>query len=66
MLVFRQKVQDRSLFTDEKLFPETDIDLSEENIKDSQLQMMFAIADPVLSLESQIALILANFMRIWN
>jgi len=38
--------------------PETDIDLSEENIKDSQLQMMFALSDPVLSIESQVALIL--------
>jgi RNA polymerase sigma factor (sigma-70 family) len=38
--------------------PETDIDLSEENIKDSQLQMMFAISDPALSVESQVALIL--------
>jgi RNA polymerase sigma factor (sigma-70 family) len=38
--------------------PETDIDLSEENIKDSQLQMMFALSDPVLSLESQVALTL--------
>ena len=40
------------------MIPETDIDLSDENIRDSQLQMMFAIADPVLSLESQIALTL--------
>jgi RNA polymerase sigma factor (sigma-70 family) len=38
--------------------PETDIDLSEENIKDSQLQMMFALSDPVLSIESQVALTL--------
>jgi|SRR5579863_2786903 len=38
--------------------PETDIDLSEENIRDSQLQMMFALCDPVLSLESQVTLIL--------
>ena len=38
--------------------PETDIDLSEENIKDSQLQMMFALSDPALSVESQVALIL--------
>jgi RNA polymerase sigma factor (sigma-70 family) len=56
-MVFRQKIQ-KELIRDEKSFPETDIDLSEQNIKDSQLQMMFAIADPVLSTESQIALIL--------
>ena len=56
-LVFRQKVS-AAIKPEEKTMPETDIDLSEENIKDSQLQMMFAIADPVLSVESQIALIL--------
>jgi RNA polymerase sigma factor (sigma-70 family) len=56
-LVFRQKVRD-AIKPDEKTMPETDIDLSDENIRDSQLQMMFAIADPVLSLESQIALTL--------
>jgi RNA polymerase sigma factor (sigma-70 family) len=39
-------------------FPETDIDLSEENIKDSQLQMMFALSDPALPVESQVALTL--------
>ena len=55
--VFRQKVSVDAR-PDEKIMPETDIDLSDENIRDSQLQMMFAIADPVLSLESQIALIL--------
>ena len=55
--VFQQKVR-TAIATDEKSIPETDIDLSEDNIKDSQLQMMFAIANPVLSMESQIALIL--------
>jgi RNA polymerase sigma factor (sigma-70 family) len=55
--VFQKKVR-KEIAQDEKTFPETDIDLSEENIKDSQLQMMFAIADPVISAESQIALIL--------
>jgi RNA polymerase sigma factor (sigma-70 family) len=55
--VFRQKVA-VAVKPDEKIIPDTDIDLSDENIRDSQLQMMFAIADPVLSLESQIALIL--------
>jgi RNA polymerase sigma factor (sigma-70 family) len=34
------------------------IDLSEQNIKDSQLQMLFAICDPILSQESQIGLAL--------
>ncbi|HTB24990.1 MAG TPA: sigma-70 family RNA polymerase sigma factor [Puia sp.] len=55
--VFQHKVRS-AVIGDEKSIPETDIDLSEENIKDSQLQMMFAIADPLLSMESQIALIL--------
>src|SRR5450631_1431432 len=55
--VFREKIRSR-LHTEDKSFPETDIDLSDKNINDSQLQMMFAIADPVLSAESQIALCL--------
>lgn len=37
---------------------ETDIDLSESNIKDSQLQMIFAICHPSISAEAQIALAL--------
>jgi RNA polymerase sigma factor (sigma-70 family) len=56
-IVFQQKVR-KEIAHEEKSFPETDIDLSEENIKDSQLQMMFAVADSLLSTESQIALIL--------
>lgn len=35
-----------------------DIDLSEQNINDSQLQMMFAICQPVIPVESQIGLAL--------
>ncbi|MFK7904639.1 MAG: RNA polymerase sigma factor [Chitinophagales bacterium] len=37
---------------------ELEVDLSQENIQDSQLQMMFAICHPSLTLESQIALAL--------
>ncbi len=37
---------------------ELELDLSEENIKDSQLRMMFAICNPINSKESQIALAL--------
>jgi RNA polymerase sigma factor (sigma-70 family) len=55
--VFHQKVRPAVIY-EEKLLPQTDIDLSDENIKDSQLQMMFAVADPILSVESQIALML--------
>ena len=55
--VFNEKLRP-ALKAEMLTIPETDIDLSEENIKDSQLQMMFALSDPVLSLESQVALIL--------
>ncbi len=55
--VFNEKLRP-ALKADLLSDPETDIDLSEENIKDSQLQMMFALSDPVLSLESQVTLIL--------
>jgi len=56
-VVFRNKIYD-AIKSDEMMVPEMDIDLSDENIRDSQLQMMFTIADPALSLESQIALTL--------
>ncbi len=39
-------------------FCETEIDLSERNITDSQLQMMFAICNPSIHMESQIGLCL--------
>jgi RNA polymerase sigma factor (sigma-70 family) len=55
--VFNEKLRP-ALKAELLTIPETDIDLSEENIKDSQLQMMFALSDPVLSSESQVALIL--------
>jgi RNA polymerase sigma factor (sigma-70 family) len=54
-LVFESKVSDelkRSL--DESY--ETDIDLSPQNINDSQLQMMFAICHPSIPAEAQIGL----------
>lgn len=37
---------------------EFDIDLSDENIKDSELQMIFAVCNPVISSEAQIGLAL--------
>lgn len=37
-------------------YEETEIDLSAQNIKDSQLQMMFAICHPSISAEAQIGL----------
>lgn len=42
----------------EKQVGELEIDLSEQNIRDSQLQMLFAICHPAISAESQIALAL--------
>ena len=40
------------------LFDEMEIDLSEKNITDSQLQMLFAVCHPSISVESQISLAL--------
>ena len=37
-------------------FPEIEIDLSAQNISDSQLQMMFAVCHPAISTEAQIGL----------
>jgi len=51
--VFRQKVSPQ-IFTAESY--DVNIDLSSKNIKDSQLQMMFAICNPVISTEAQIGL----------
>ncbi len=57
MAVFQEKLQP-ALKAESASEPETDIDLSEQNIKDSQLQMMFALCNPILPLESQVALTL--------
>ncbi len=55
--VFDRRVISK-IYTGKQDVHEFDIDLSEHNIKDSQLQMIFAICDPVNSIESQIALAL--------
>lgn len=55
--VFEEKLR-AVLREEDRTVPDGDIDLSEENIKDSQLQMMFALSDPILPLESQVALTL--------
>lgn len=59
-LVQRDALFDKKIAPDlksgEEAFPEQDIDLSPQNINDSQLQMMFAICHPVIPLESQIGL----------
>lgn len=44
------------LYKRESLVSDPELDLSEENIRDSQLRMIFAIAHPSIPVESQIAL----------
>jgi len=53
--VFNGKVA-RHLSTQATANEETEIDLSVKNIQDSQLQMMFAICHPSISIEAQIGL----------
>ena len=53
--VFNNKIA-KAISTPMAVFEETDIDLSEKNITDSQLQMMFAICSPSISAEAQIGL----------
>lgn len=55
--VFEQKVS-QHLKTEVKESEELTIDLSEANIKDSQLQMMFAICQSIIPMEAQIGLAL--------
>jgi RNA polymerase sigma factor (sigma-70 family) len=55
--IFRQKVTS-AIQTDDAWLPETEIDLSDKSINDSQLQMMFAICQPSLPVEAQIGLAL--------
>lgn len=55
--IFNQKVQP-VLQNEHRLRDEQEIDLSEKNINDSQLQMMFAICQPAISTEAQIGLAL--------
>ena len=53
--VFDNKISPQIINT-APLYYETDIDLSPQNINDSQLQMMFAICHPSISSEAQIGL----------
>ncbi|UOE51941.1 sigma-70 family RNA polymerase sigma factor [Mucilaginibacter sp. SMC90] len=53
---FKQKIAEG--FATENDCDDTQIDLSDQNISDSQLQMMFAICHPSLSAEAQIGLAL--------
>lgn len=53
--IFESKILP-ALKRDQLNFPEEDIDLSPQNINDSQLQMMFAICHPSISPEAQVGL----------
>ena len=53
--LFNKKIAPQIKTSTESML-ENEIDLSVENIKDSQLQMMFAICHPAISLEAQIGL----------
>ncbi|WP_214072702.1 sigma-70 family RNA polymerase sigma factor [Mucilaginibacter sp. dw_454] len=55
--VFEQKVS-QHLRIETARAEELNIDLSEANINDSQLQMMFAICQPIIAVEAQIGLAL--------
>ena len=53
--VFNNKIA-KAISTSIAVIEETNIDLSEKNITDSQLQMMFAICNPSIPVEAQIGL----------
>ncbi|GHC65746.1 RNA polymerase sigma factor [Ulvibacter litoralis] len=55
--IFTEKVA-KELKNAQSISQELELDLSEENINDSQLQMLFAVCNPINSNESQIALAL--------
>jgi RNA polymerase sigma factor (sigma-70 family) len=55
--IFNQKVQP-ALQDEHRLTDQPEIDLSEKNINDTQLQMMFAICQPAIPAEAQIGLAL--------
>jgi RNA polymerase sigma-70 factor (ECF subfamily) len=59
----RKKIFDEKIIPQIKVFADTiaetkEMDFSTKNIKDSQLEMMFAICDPAIASEAQIALAL--------
>ena len=55
--IFDEKVAPRIKSFQEEVI-ESDIDFSPENIRDNQLQMMFAVCNPAIASEAQIALAL--------
>jgi RNA polymerase sigma-70 factor (ECF subfamily) len=56
-LLFNKKISD-GFKKSNSWIEELEVDLSEQNIRDSQLQMLFAICHPSISTESQISLAL--------
>jgi len=56
--VFDQKVAKNMADTQPETTPPKELDLSEQNIQDSQLQMLFAICLPVIPQEAQVGLAL--------
>jgi RNA polymerase sigma-70 factor (ECF subfamily) len=55
--LFTQKIASQIKYTS-AITEEIEIDLSEQNITDSQLQMMFAVCNPLISTEAQVGLAL--------
>lgn len=55
--VFQQKVKKHLVHSSQESF-EPDIDLSDQNITDSQLRMLFAICHPSIPVEAQVSLAL--------
>jgi len=56
--IFAEKVVPAIKAAEEKSIQPDDINFSEQNIKDSQLQMMFAVCNPAIASEAQIGLAL--------
>lgn len=55
--LFSEKIS-KDLKYDSEKFEETEVDLSSENISDSQLRMIFVICNPIIPVEAQIGLAL--------
>jgi RNA polymerase sigma factor (sigma-70 family) len=55
--LFSEKIVDQIRYSESE-HPKQEIDLSEQNITDSQLQMLFAICNPSIPVEAQIGLAL--------
>jgi RNA polymerase sigma factor (sigma-70 family) len=56
--IFEQKIVPEITLQKEKSYEESGLNFSDQNIKDSQLQMLFALCTPVIASEAQIGLAL--------